>query len=73
MSEPFGLFHFLQSLLPINPSNEPTPTENSDSPPTDGAVEHDAKAVSPAPADAPNACLSFLQAHENRAKNLRKK
>ena len=73
MAEPFGLFHFLERLLAQNNASEPfTPPSAppSESEPLSADTLEPTNTNEPA---APNACLSFLQAHDARAKNLRKK
>lgn len=75
--EPFGLFEFLQSVLGQSP--EKAPKENSAAPiENDKRTEETTPKVSaePAPemqADSTNqAILSFMQAHETRAKRIKK-
>ena len=75
--EPFGLFQFLQSFLNQTTENTPTtPTpfasekENNVAPP---AEQGDANAEYGEQSDASNqAFLSFMQAHDRRAKRIKK-
>lgn len=62
--EPFGLFHFLQSLLSQNPAPPATPPES----------EKNAETKIPSCAEAPkeNACALFLEEHEKRASRIKK-
>ena len=77
--EPFGLFQFLQSFLNQNPENTP-PT-----PPASTGESNDNVASTPTneqtgqkveygeqPDASSQAFLSFMQAHETRAKRIKK-
>ncbi len=72
--QPFGLLNFLQTLLNSSQQNPPaaptdTPQENVENAAVDNAENGE---FSPPTADSQQAILSFFDAHERRAKNLRK-
>ena len=57
--EPFGLLNFLKTILPpIEEEVKPTPKKEEESAPSSPAVEGEKE----------NAYLSFIEAHERRAK-----
>ena len=72
--QPFGLLNFLQTLLNSSQQNPPsppadTPQENVEN----AAVETQENSdLLPSTMDNQQAILSFFDAHEKRAKNLRK-
>ncbi len=68
--EPFGILQFLQSLLP-----NPTPSEGAQPPPpsqADAPAEDKTQDLKEQNTDAQEAYISFLQAHENRAKRTKR-
>ena len=84
MSEPFGLFQILQSFLSQSPQNGQTPpppeteqaTQNSaentseSQPTSERTGEQNADGATAERCQ--NAAVSFMQAHENRAKRIKK-
>lgn len=72
--QPFGLLNFLQTLLNTtqqNPDNSvpPQSQENTENTPPERVENSETACVS---TDNQQAILSFFDAHEKRAKNLRK-
>ena len=62
--EPFGLFHFLQSLLNSPTQNEPEPpAEEKESVPEKTEEKVDYKE---------NACAKFLENHDARARRMKR-
>ena len=75
--EPFGLFQILQSFLSQNPENkqeaEADDRSESDKSSEKSAPQANAASVPQPEADSSNqAFLSFMQAHETRAKRIKK-
>ena len=78
--EPFGLFQILQSFLKQSPESAPQAeesdalkTENRSDEPAPSFNEQNTKPETTPQADLPNqAILSFIQAHETRAKRIKK-
>ena len=77
--EPFGLFQFLQSFLNQTPENAPATPPASTGESTDNVAptmvnaQTEQTANDDAPPNASNqAFLSFMQAHETRAKRIKK-
>ena len=64
--EPFGLFHFLQSLL-NTPAQNPPETESQPSA-TETPTEHSVDEK----IEKENACAKFLENHDARARRIRK-
>ncbi len=75
--EPFGLFQILQSFLnktPIATANttdteEQTPSESVPTPSAEGEIEKEHQEEE---RTSPNAFLSFMDAHDKRARRLKK-
>ena len=76
MAEPFGLFQILQSFLaqnPETPTAQPQPaTERADEKTAEPPVLDAATAEEPESAERGRAVLDFMQAHEIRAKRIKK-
>lgn len=75
--EPFGLFQFLQSFLAQNPENaneaQAPDTSESEKQAEESAPKTSAEPESEMETDSSNqAILSFMQAHETRAKRIKK-
>ena len=74
--EPFGLFQILQSFLGQNPENAPQAEESAaqnENPAKESAPQEiDVPQSSPEPDSSNQAILSFMQAHETRAKRIKK-
>ena len=75
--EPFGLFQILNSFLNQNPKNAPQAeagdTDESEKPLDQPEQKTNAEPQSEIQADSSNqAILSFMQAHETRAKRIKK-
>ncbi len=75
--EPFGLFEFLQSFLSQNPKNardsEAPDTIESEKRAEDPVAKTSAEPETEIEADSSNqAILSFMQAHESRARRIKK-
>jgi hypothetical protein len=65
--EPFGLFHFLQSLLSQPTNNEQTPPPTTEEEETIKPVLKEEKME-----EKINACAAFLENHDARARRIRK-
>ena len=59
--EPFGLLNLLKTLLPPEQETASPPQKSEEEPPSPPAEME----------EKPNACASFLEAHERRAKRKR--
>ena len=74
--EPFGLFQILQSFLSQNPENAPKAEEataqNEKELEASAPQAHTAIEPTPDPDSSNRAILSFMQAHETRAKRIKK-
>ena len=75
--EPFGLFQFLQSFLAQTPENTPemqvSDTSESEKSAEESAPKTNAEPEREMEADSSNqAILSFMQAHETRARRIKK-
>ncbi len=75
--EPFGLFQILHSFLSQNPKNasqaEAGDTSENEKPLEQTEQKTNAESEKKVEADSPNqAILSFMQAHETRAKRIKK-